>query len=225
MDKEETSGKIIGRLERRFPIQPHNRIRDTFSLLIATVLSQNTNDKNSSQAFQTLKKHFKIDPEVLAKLKPEEIKPWIRYAGLYKVRSRRIVELSKTVLKRFSGNLDKILQLPLPEARRILMSLNGVGPKTADILLAFSGNRPIMPVDTNIFRVANRIGLVDGRDYEETRSALEHCIPPEKLRSMHLILIRLGREICKPKKPLCNDCPIYGLCDYPKAREKSKRGE
>jgi len=96
------------------------------------------------------------------------------------------------------------------------MSLEGVGPKTADILLNFLGGRDIMPIDTNIFRVVNRLGLVEGRDYERTRAALERLIPDRKFQETHFLLIKFGREICKPRKPLCTVCPIIAFCDYSK---------
>ena len=207
--------KIIQCLEERFPIRHHHPIRDAFPLLIATLLSQNTTDKNSFQAFQNLKSHYDVTPHVLARLQPSDIKPHIEVAGLYEIRSRRIIALSKMVLERFKGDLDMILRHPMDEARQELMDLKGVGPKTADILLAFRGNRPIMPVDTNIFRVSGRIGLVEGRNYERTRAALEEVIPEKKLGEMHFALIQLGRDICKPRRPLCQLCPITSLCTYP----------
>lgn len=206
---------IIQRLEERFPIRHHHPIREAFPLLIATLLSQNTTDKNSFQAFQNLRSHYDVTPHVLARLQPSDLKPHIEIAGLYEVRSRRIIALSKTVIERFEGDLDIILRRPMDEARQELMDLKGVGPKTADILLAFKGNRPIMPVDTNIFRVSGRIGLVEGRNYERTRAALEEVIPEKKLGEMHFALIKLGRDICKPRRPLCPLCPITSLCTYP----------
>lgn len=214
MDDHERMGEIINRLEKKFQIQQSDLISDAFSLLIATILSQNTNDKNSSRAFHALKQRFEIKPEVLAELSPEEIKPFIKYAGLYEIRSKRIVAISKTILQRFNGDLTNVLKLPLQEARQILMSLEGVGPKTADILLNFLGGRDVMPIDTNIFRIVNRIGLVEGRNYERTRAILERLISNRKLQEMHFLLIKLGREICKPRKPLCTICPIIAFCDY-----------
>lgn len=206
---------IIQRLEERFPIRHHHPIREAFPLLIATLLSQNTTDKNSFQAFQNLRSHYDVTPHVLARLQPSDLKPHIEIAGLYEVRSRRIIALSKTVIERFEGDLDIILRRPMDEARQELMDLKGVGPKTADILLAFKGNRPIMPVDTNIFRVSGRIGLVEGRNYERTRAVLEEVIPEKKLGEMHFALIKLGQDICKPRRPLCPLCPITSLCTYP----------
>ena len=214
-ERQRRMAKIIQCLEERFPIRHHHPIRDAFPLLIATLLSQNTTDKNSFQAFQNLKSHYDVTPHVLARLQPSDIKPHIEVAGLYEIRSRRIIALSKMVLERFEGDLDMILRHPTDEARQELMDLKGVGPKTADILLAFRGNRPIMPVDTNIFRVSGRIGLVEGRNYERTRAALEEVIPEKKLGEMHFALIQLGRDICKPRRPLCQLCPITSLCTYP----------
>jgi endonuclease-3 len=207
--------KLIHRLEQRFPRRRQHPIQETFPLLIATLLSQNTSDKNSSQAFHNLQSHYAVTPHVLAGLQPSDLRPHIAVAGLYEIRSRRIIALSQMVLERFNGDLDAVLQRPTDEARRTLMGLKGVGPKTADILLAFRGNRPVMPVDTNIFRVAARIGLAAGRNYERTRAALEAVIPPSKLGEMHFHFIRLGRDLCKPRRPLCPLCPLTDLCAYP----------
>lgn len=214
-ERRERMREVIRCLEGRFSVQRSHPIEDSFSLLVATILSQNTSSRNSSRAFSNLQSSYDVKPEVLAKLRPEELKPYIEVAGLHEVRSRRIIEVSREVLERFGGDLDNVLQLPLDEARRALMGLEGVGPKTADILLAFRGGCPVMPVDTNIFRVAERLGLVRGRVYERTRAALEELIPEDKMGEMHFALLRLGREVCKPRRPLCPVCPVNTLCDYP----------
>lgn len=119
-------------------------------------------------------------------------------------------------MEKFGGDLSQVLALPLEEARETLMSINGIGPKTADVVLSFAGKKTVIPVDTNIFRVTDRIGLAKGRNYERTRRALEEDVPPEKMQEIHLLLIQLGREICKPRKPKCSVCPINDFCDYAK---------
>lgn len=219
MDDLERMREVITRLEQRFPIREPHRINDVFSLLIATILSQNTNDKNSSRAFRNLMQSYEIKPAVLANLKPEEIRSLIKYAGLQDVRSKRIIAISKTVPHKFSGDLNPVLKLPLLKARHTLLSLDGVGPKTADILLNFFGGRAVMPIDTNIFRVINRLNFVKGRTYEKTRLTLEKLIPSEKLQEMHILLIQFGRKICKPRNPTCSTCPLNSICDYPKTRD------
>ena len=215
MNKMERMQNIIRSLEKFFPSLLNNHIiDDEFTLLIATILSQNTSDHNSHRAFEKLINKFDIKPEVLAHLDPEEIKPLITCAGLYEIKSKRIVDVSKNVLERFGGNLNQVIRLPLDEARKTLMSIKGIGPKTADVVLSFAGEKPIIPIDTNIFRVVDRIGFSKGRNYERTRKALEEYAPSEKMRNIHILLIQLGREICKARNPKCNLCPINNLCDY-----------
>ncbi len=214
LNDKKRMAEIIRSLEEEFPDVYPRWSNDTFSVLIRTILSQNTSDRNSSQAFQALSERYEIKPDVLAKLDPSEIKPLIRYAGLQEIRSRRIVEVSKTILERFNGDLDDLLRLPLKEARSSLMSLKGVGYKTADIILCFVKGEAVMPIDTNIFRVVNRMGFVKGRKYELVRTTLERLIPPNKIPNMHLLLIRLGREICKARQPLHDVCPITKFCRY-----------
>lgn len=214
MEDEARMREVIRLLEQTFTPVRSYWLDDPFQVLIATILSQNTSDRNSHRAFERLRERFDVKPEVLARLKPEDVKPAIEIAGLSDIRSRRIVQVSKEVLARFDGDLRKAFQLPLNEARDALMEIEGVGPKTADVLLSFVGGFPVMPVDTNIFRVADRMCFAKGRNYERTRGALERLIPAEKLLTMHFHLIRLGREICKPRKPLCLTCPVNSLCEY-----------
>jgi len=177
MEEAERAREIVAGLEERFPMELERRSRDPFSVLIATVLSQNTNDRNSHRAFQRLREEFPIAPEALAAVEPERLKLAIEVAGLVNIRSRRIVEVSKAVLEQFGGDLNATISLPLEEARKRLMSIDGIGPKTADVVLLFAGKREVMPVDTNIFRVVDRMGFAKGRNYERTRLTLERLIP------------------------------------------------
>jgi endonuclease-3 len=214
MKDYERMHEIIGHLEQRFPDMQDRRSRDPFSVLIATILSQNTSDRNSHRAFTRLNDELPVTPESLANTSPDRIRPAIEIAGLSATRSRRIVEVSKAILHRYGGDLTMILTRPMNEARKELMSMEGVGPKTADVVLLFAGNKEVMPVDTNIFRVVDRISFAKGRNYERTRGALEALIPGEKRMIMHLLLIRLGREICRPTRPRCPECPINQFCEH-----------
>ncbi len=214
MDDRARMREIVGLLEQRFELPQNLRFSDPFQTLIATVLSQNTSDRNSHRAFNNLRERFDVTPQALARLRPKDIKPAIEVAGMSEVRSQRIIHIAEEVLRRFDGDLSRVFIFPLDEARRALMEIEGVGPKTADVLLSFVGGFNVMPVDTNIFRVAERLGLAKGRNYERTRGALERLISPEKLLPMHFRLIRLGREICKPRNPRCPDCPVNHFCEY-----------
>jgi endonuclease-3 len=184
-----------------------------FSTLIRTVLSQATADRNTNRAFRRLSEKFSMTPKTLAKANVQEIKEAIRVAGLYRNKSRVIKNLAHTILEQFKGSLDFIYSLPLEEARSKLMSLPGVGPKTADVVLLFCAERPVIPVDTHVKRVSERLGLThQNSNYEEIRGALQSLYQPQEYLPVHLLLISLGRRYCKARKPLCEPCPVNALC-------------
>ena len=208
--------RALAIIERSYRSKPWSRGMDSFEVLVGTVLSQNTNDRNSMLAFRRLKKRFKIQPEVLANAKERDIAACIRPAGLYNMKAPRIKSIARELLEKHNGKLDNILQMPEAEARTKLLELPGVGFKTADVLLAFVAGREVLPVDTHIARIAKRIGVVRGKaNYEEIRNALESLISSEKRGRAHLALIKFGRTICRARKPLCPRCPILRFCAYP----------
>jgi len=187
--------------------------KDPFQVLIVTVLSQATADRNTEKAFRNLSKRFPITPKDLAEAKVEEIEEAIRIAGLYRNKSKIIKELSRVILEEFGGSLDFIYSLPLEEARKTLMRLPGVGPKTADVVLIFCAGKPTLPVDTHVNRVSKRLGLaLPNADYEDVRETLQSLFSPEDYLPVHLLLISLGRRYCKARNPLCKPCPIKSLC-------------
>jgi len=208
--------RTLAIIERSYRSKPWSRGMHSFEVLVGTVLSQNTNDRNSMLAFSRLKKRFRIRPEVLAKAKERDIVACIRPAGLYNMKAPRIKSIAQELLKKYDGKLDNILRMSKAEARTKLLELPGVGFKTADVLLAFVADRQVLPIDTHIARVAKRIGFVDDRaEYEEIRNALESVVSPEKRGRTHLALIKFGRAICNARKPLCPRCPIIRFCAYP----------
>lgn len=205
---------VIDRLSKIYKIMWRPSHND-FDILVATILSQNTNRENTQKAFSRLKEKVRSFKDLLA-LDETKLKELIRPAGLYNVKSKRLKKLAKIMVEKYGGSLDSILRKPPREAREELLSIEGVGPKTADIILAFKKGLPVVPVDTHIFRVAKRVGVASPKaDYEGVRSALEDGIPPEKRQTAHLLLIQFGREICRARNPECPNCPIYDLCDNP----------
>jgi len=187
--------------------------RNPFETLIMTVISQNTADRNTARAFENLSNRFAITPEVLARARPDQIEECLRVAGLFRSKAKTIGQLSRTVLNEFQGNLEKVLSLPLPEARSTFLGLPGVGPKTADVVLLFSGGKPTIPVDTHVFRVSKRLGLApEGGNYEAVRTSLQEAYCPEDYASVHLLLILHGRKYCKAGVPRCKECPVNKLC-------------
>ena len=202
--------RIIGSLFSRRMRGPSG---DAFHLLVATILSQNTNWRNVERALNNLEAHASVTPEALLELGPKALEQLIRPAGLHRVKAVKLVEASKFIKERLQGGLDDALKLPLEDARRILMEIPGVGPKTADVLLAFAAGRGVLPVDTHIDRVSKRLGLVrKGADYEEVKARLEALIPASERRWMHLALIEFGREVCRALRPKCRECPVNRLC-------------
>lgn len=205
---------IVDRLSKIYNVTWHPS-RSDFDILVATILSQNTNSENTRKAFSRLKEKVSSFKDLLA-LDEGKLKELIRPAGLYNVKTKRLKKLARIMVERYGGRLDSILRKTPKEAREELLSLEGVGPKTADIILAFKKGVPVVPVDTHIFRVSKRIGVASPKaDYEGVRSALEADIPPEKRQAAHLLLIQFGREICRARNPECSNCPIHNLCDNP----------
>jgi len=188
--------------------------------LVSTILSQNTNDRNRDVAFDRLKLVFPTW-EAVRDASPNSVIECIRPAGLANQKGPRI----QTVLKEISeerGNLDLsfLKDLPVEEARAWLLHFNGVGPKTAAIVLQFSLDMPSFPVDTHIYRVSGRLGLRPAAmTVEQAHPHLAGLFDPSTYGPAHLNLIRLGREICHARKPDCAACPLEDIC--PSSSRKS----
>jgi len=182
-----------------------------FELLIAIILSQNTNDRNAWRAYLNLVERLgSITPENLAGVDVGTLASLIRPAGMHLVRARRIAELSKRVKLE---DLERLREMGVEEARRYLTSLPGVGKKTADVLLLYLG-KPVFPVDTHISRIAMRLGLADRRDYDTISERLKAMFDPSQYLVAHLKLIELGRRICRSRNPRCNICRLRVACNY-----------
>jgi endonuclease-3 len=214
MREKETAHKILQILIREFGVPEISRSRhEPFQTLIKTVLSQATNDRNRDRAYANMAEKYKIDPETLANADVEELEKAIRVGGLYRNKARKIKELSKTVCMQFHGSLDFMYSEPLEKSRELLMSIPGVGPKTADVMLLFIAEKPTMPVDTHVNRVSRRLGLASLKaNYEGIRRSLESLYDPHDYLAVHLLLISLGRKFCKARNPLHKPCPVNALC-------------
>jgi endonuclease-3 len=183
--------------------------------LVSTILSQNTNDINRDRAFNALRARFGTWEEVRDADTMDVINA-IRPAGLANQKGPRIQQVLKSITEE-RGNLDLsfLASLTVEEARTWLTKFNGVGPKTAAIVLCFSLGMPAFPVDTHVYRVTGRIGLrPEKMTVEQAHPHLESLFPPETYYAAHLNIIRLGREICTARRPFCEKCPIITLCDF-----------
>ena len=188
--------------------------------LVSTILSQNTNDVNRDRGFNALRAKLPTW-ESVRDADAEDVIAAIRPAGLANQKGPRIQQVLRAITEeRGSLDLNFLADLPVEEARAWLTKFNGVGPKTAAIVLCFSLNMPAFPVDTHIYRVSGRTGLrPEKMTVEQAHPHLESVFPPETYYAAHLNLIRLGREVCGARKPNCPRCPINKLCDF---KDKTK---
>lgn len=186
---------------------------DLFKTLVATIITQNTSERNSFHAWRRLTSRVRVDPRTIAGLSVDELANLIRPAGLQYQKARAIKELARLVLREYSGDASRILELPLEEARRKLTSIPGIGWKTVDVVLSMYG-KPTIGVDTHISRVVMRLGFTDTRSYEKVRRKLMELYEPSQYHRVHLLYILLGRRYCKARNPKCNECPVRKYCRF-----------
>ena len=191
---------------------------DGISELIFTVLTQHTSDRNAERAFQQLVDYFGIsssnDWMKVLQATVAKIEPLIRSGGLSNIKAQRIKDILAQLFHTYdSFDLSFLAELPLPEAKRKLNELPGVGPKTTAVVLSFAFGMPAFPVDTHIHRVTKRLGLIaEQTSADDAHDKLEKIIGPDLVFSMHVYLITHGRQICKARKPLCSICPVEPQC-------------
>ena len=179
--------------------------RDPYKVLIRTILSQRTRDENTDQATENL---FSVYPDIYAVADGsiEKIQELIKPAGFYRVKAGRIKEVSRILIDQYGGEV--------PDDLKELMSLPGVGRKTANCVLVFAFNEPAIPVDTHVHRISNRWGFVDTKKPEDTEKELMSFVPKDLWIELNDLMVQFGQTICKPTSPQCEICPIYDLCDY-----------
>ena len=205
--------EIVNLLIKEYGYRVWRPSGDPISVLVQTILSQNTSDSNSDRAFKSLKASFSSWEE-LASADTAKIARFIRAGGLGEIKAKYIKRaLHEITRKRNELELNFLNGLCLEEARDWLRQLPGVGMKTASCVLLFSLGIPALPVDTHIFRIAKRLGLIGHRTtVEQAHRILESIIPPDVIYTSHVLLIEHGRKICKAKHPHCNSCILQGVC-------------
>jgi endonuclease-3 len=204
---------IERRLMKRYgPLEPPRRT-DPLDELILTVQSQHTSDLNAERAFAALRGAFPTWDDVV-RAKPEHVADVIRSGGLANTKAVRIQLILREIREREGRyDLSFLSRRSDDEVREYLTSVPGVGPKTAAVVMSFSLGRAAIPVDTHVHRVSGRLGLIPPKtSADKAHRLLEDLVPPELRTSMHVGLIRLGREICKAGRPRCEECPLVDLC-------------
>jgi len=210
---ERSIERILGLLIEAYGNREWQTSDNPLSVLVQTILSQNTSDTNSNRAFESLSASFGSWDEV-ADARVSQIAGSIRAGGLGDVKAKYIKQVLEEIRRRRDGfDLDFLRQLSLDEARDWLRQLPGVGMKTASCVLIFSLGMPALPVDTHVFRVAKRLGLVDSKtSVERAHKVLESLVPFADVYQLHVLLIEHGRKRCKAQRPRCDQCVLRGLC-------------
>lgn len=193
--------------------------------LILTFLSQSTSDLNSGRAFEALKARYPTWEAVL-EAPVAELAETIRSGGLSQQKAPRIQKALRRILEeRGAFELDFLADLPVDEGMRWLTSLEGVGHKTASIVMLFCFNKPAFPVDTHVGRVTRRLGLAGPKESEEKIKGIwEQLVPPTWFYPLHLNLIRHGRELCHAQRPACEVCFLRDICQYYKQTRQETAG-
>ncbi|MET1101455.1 MAG: endonuclease III [Pyrodictiaceae archaeon] len=190
--------------------------RKPFAVLVSIILSQNTNDKNSIRAYKQLREMIGVSPEELLKAPLEKIMEAIRPAGLARQKARTIKETARRIIE--AGGEKILLEMPWEELRVFLLSIPGIGKKTADVFLSLVRKAPVFAVDTHAARIARRWRLVGEKaSYDEVSKALLEFFGPELSEKAHRLLIALGRRYCRARRPRCTSCPLRDIC--PSAKE------
>jgi endonuclease-3 len=205
--------EVIELLEQEYGARQWQADGDPIDVLIGTILSQNTSDANSGRAFASLKASFD-SWEAVASAPAEHIARVIKSGGLSRIKAARIKQVLEQIEKEQGRiSLDFLRSKTMAEAEDYLMRLPGVGHKTASCVLLFSLGKPSLPVDTHVFRVAKRLGLIDSRvSIEKAHSLLQEQVPPSRVYQFHVHMIEHGRRICHARGPHCNRCILRDVC-------------
>ncbi len=206
MNPEERMRRVAQLLEEEYGAGEREETGsdDPFRTLIGCVLSHRTRDANTARAAEAL---FNVvaTPEDILSLEPDELKTLIRCSGFYNQKARNITDICHDLVDNHGSTV--------PRDRETLMSLRGVGPKTADIVLSYAYNVPAIAVDVHVARVARRLGLADPKaEPEDVKAALERLVPLEMYRFIDNAFVRHGKEYCRKTNPRCGECPLRGVC-------------
>ncbi|MCI8609320.1 MAG: endonuclease III [Firmicutes bacterium] len=206
MVRDEDIKEILDRLEERYPeAECALHHQNVFQLIVSVALSAQTTDKSVNQVTPALFERYP-DPQSLAAADPAEVEEYIRRIGMYRTKAKNIVGMAKVLVADYDGKV--------PEDYDALVSLPGVGRKTANVVLSVGFGHQRIAVDTHVFRVANRIGIVKEKDVLKTELALMDRLPEERWSRTHHSLIYHGRQCCDARKPDCENCPINEFCEY-----------
>jgi endonuclease-3 len=216
-------GLILEKIKEMLSKEPHSKttmlgdltkkINDPYVVLTATILSHRTKDEITEKVvIDFIKKYPNVNE--LAKADVKELENVIKKVGFYRNKAKTLIKLAKILVEKYNGKI--------PDDINELLSLPGVGRKTANCVLVYAYKKPAIPVDTHVHRIMNRLGIVETKTPEETEFALMEKIDKKYWLDINETFIRFGKSICKPIKPLCNICALNSICKYYKELPKDR---
>ena len=202
-----------GNLHPTYSGGPKNE-KQQLEVIFGSILTQNTSWKNVEKAIFELNKNNLIDVRKIIKIENKKLANIIKSSGYHNQKAKKLKNFCSFLLKNYNGKLGLLFKKDINKLRKQLLSVNGIGPETADSIILYAAKKPIFVVDAYTKRIMNRIGF-DEKTYEELQKLFMQNLPrSEKLfNECHALLVELGKNICK-KKPLCNECPISMHCNY-----------
>ncbi len=195
----------VGAFPGKDPDEDETPNRTPFEVLISTVLSQRTKDVNTHRASEALFEEYPT-PKDLAEAPLDRIKELIKPSGFYNVKSKRVKRIAERIHQEFDDEV--------PDDLNDLLDFRGVGRKTANCVLVYGFGEPAVPVDTHVHRISNRLGIAETNDPEETERVLEKKIPKKYWIEINRLMVQFGKEICRPRNPRCDECPLTHMCIY-----------
>lgn len=186
----------------KVPMLRHYR-EEPFEVLIGTILSHRTRDENTEKVTEALFKVYPT-PKAIAEAPLKDLEKIVRPTGFYPTKAKRIKEVSKIILEKF--------RFRVPKSMDVLLSLPGVGRKTANCVLVYGFNEPAIPVDTHVHRISNRLGWVKTKNPDKTEEALRKVFQRKHWLLINDVLVHFGRTICRPINPMCGQCALNKEC-------------
>jgi endonuclease-3 len=205
--EKKRAARILDILTEAYPqAGVHLDFRNAFQLLAATILAAQCTDERVNQVTPALFARFP-DPPGLAKADPAELEAMIRSTGFYRNKARSLLGMARALVERFGGEV--------PRSIEELVSIPGVGRKTANVLLGACFGQPAIVVDTHLKRVSARLGLADALDPDRVETRLRALVPEARQTRFTWVVGEHGRRVCAARKPRCPECPVRALCPFP----------
>ena len=221
--------KIYARLLAHYGPQSWWPAQSRFEVIIGAIITQNTNWTNVEKAIVNLRRENVLTPRALKNISLKNLSKWINPAGYFNVKARRLKNFVDFLFKEYDGRLDQMVKEPLEQLRRKLLSVNGIGPETADSILLYALDKPVFVVDAYTKRILSRHHLIDAdADYHEVQKKFVESLSTDTqmFNEYHALIVRLAKETCKTK-PLCGQCPLkdinYPVFNFRKVRINSLR--